>query len=221
PDVGPTPCLAAGHVTFASFSIPAKLDAAAVGLWGRLLERVPGSMLLVVTNGLADVPEELTARLVQQGIAPGRLRVSGSKPFREYLASHGEVDIVLDTFPFTGGTTSCHALWMGVPVVSLAGETATSRGGASLLHAIGLGELVAHSEETFLDIASALALDTARLATMRAGMRERMRGSPLMDAPRFARNLEAAYRDMWRTWCAGRPPSFAVRLAARLRQLIG
>jgi predicted O-linked N-acetylglucosamine transferase (SPINDLY family) len=212
PAVGPAPCLAAGHVTFGSFSIPAKLDGAAIAAWGRLLERVPGSRLLVATNGLADVPDEFRERLVRQGIPRERLRVVGTQPFQAYLALHGEVDIVLDTFPFTGGTTSCHALWMGVPVVSLAGETATSRGGASLLHAVGLGELVAHDAEQYVDIAAGLALDPARLASLRAGMRERLRASALMDAPRFTRNLEAAYRGMWRAWCAQRPGGLLRRI---------
>ena len=201
PTVAPAPCLASGYVTFASFSIPAKLDAAALTVWGRLLERVPGSRLMVVANGLADVPGDFAARIARHGIPRERLRVLGSQPFHDYLSQHGEADIVLDTFPFTGGTTSCHALWMGVPVVSLAGETATSRGGASLLHATGLDELLARDESEYLDIAAALALDTARLSALRAGMRERLRASPLLDAARFTRQIEARYRDMWQAWC--------------------
>ena len=108
---------------------------------------------------------------------------------------------MLDTFPHTGGTTTCDALWMGAPVVTLAGETATSRGGASLLHAVGLDELVAHTPEEYLDIATTLARDPHRLAALRAGMRKRMAASPLLDEVQFTRNLESAYRTMWRTWC--------------------
>ena len=131
---------------------------------------------------------------------------------------HGQADVMLDTFPFTGGTTTCHALWMGVPVISLVGNTATSRGGASLLHAVGLSELVAQSPDQYIDIACGLAQDAARLASLRAGMRERMRASALMDAQRFTRNLESAYRQMWQTWCAGESNrSFFGRIVAGFR----
>jgi protein O-GlcNAc transferase len=218
PAVAPPPSVKSGQVTFAVFSNPAKIGAEVIELWSRLLARVSESRLLVIANGLASVPEDFVARFVRHGIAAERLRVLGTRPFREYLAMHGQVDLMLDTFPFTGGTTTCHALWMGVPVVSLVGDTATSRGGASLLHAVGLGELVAQTPEQYVDIACALAQDAARLATLRAGLRERMRASALMDAPRFTRNLEAAYRDMWRSWCAEQSKrSLFGRIVAGLR----
>ena len=119
----------------------------------------------------------------------------------EFRRGSSDLDIILDTFPYTGGTTTCHALWMGVPVVSLTGNTATSRGGASLLHAAGLDELVADTPDEYLELAAALAHDRPRLAALRAGMRDRMMASPLMDAERFTRNLEEAYRAMWVSWC--------------------
>ena len=218
PEVAPLPSLKTGQVTFAVFSNPAKIGAEAIELWSRLLARVAGSRLLVIANGLASVPEDFVARFVHHGIEKERLRVLGSRPLREYLAMHGQADLMLDTFPFTGGTTTCHALWMGVPVVSLVGATATSRGGASLLHAVGLGELVAQTPEQYLEIASGLVGDPARLAALRAGLRERMRGSALMDAQRFTRNLESAYRLMWRSWCAAQSKrSFFGRVMAGLR----
>jgi protein O-GlcNAc transferase len=114
------------------------------------------------------------------------------------------VDVILDTFPYTGGTTTCHALWMGIPVVSLVGDAAPSRGGASLLGSVGLGELVADTPRQYLDKACSLASDSARLSTLRAEMRARLSASPLLDAARFARNLEQAYRSMWRNWCRNR-----------------
>jgi predicted O-linked N-acetylglucosamine transferase (SPINDLY family) len=117
---------------------------------------------------------------------------------------HNSVDVVLDTFPYTGGTTTCHALWMGVPVVSLAGVTATSRGGASLLQAVGLPELIAADEQGYIDIAAGLANDRARHANIFTGLRERMRSSPVTDGSAFTRRLEDAYRAMWRAWCEGR-----------------
>ena len=205
PEVAPPPCVASGRVTFASFTNPAKIGRTTIELWARLLERLPGSRLLVVGATLISIPDEYLERFTRAGIAPGRLQVLGAKPFLEYLALHGAADIVLDTFPYSGGTTTCHALWMGVPVVTLAGETAASRGGASLLHAVGLGQLVAQTPEQYLDIAAALAADPKRLAALRAGMRRRMSASPLMDEERFTRNLEKAYRKMWRTWCAKQP----------------
>jgi predicted O-linked N-acetylglucosamine transferase (SPINDLY family) len=119
-----------------------------------------------------------------------------------YLAKHHEIDVALDPLPYCGGTTSCDALWMGVPVVTLAGETAVSRAGMTLLNQVGLAELVAHTPEEYLRIAAGLAGDPARLGHIRAGLRQRMTGSPLMDAARFARGFEAAFREMWRAWCA-------------------
>jgi predicted O-linked N-acetylglucosamine transferase (SPINDLY family) len=112
---------------------------------------------------------------------------------------------VLDPFPYNGHTTSLDALWMGVPVVSLAGKTRVSRGGLSILSNLGLPELVAVTEEEYVEIATRLANDLPRLAAWRATLRPRMEASVLMDAPRFARQIEAAYRARWRQWCAGRP----------------
>ncbi|MGB7542861.1 MAG: hypothetical protein WBM28_12710, partial [Burkholderiales bacterium] len=138
------------------------------------------------------------------GVAVERIELQDVRPFRDYLALHGAADVMLDTFPYTGGTTTCHSLWMGVPVVSLVGDTAPSRGGASVLDVIGLGELVAQTSEEYLDIAAGLANDPARVAALRSGMRARMAASALMDAERFTRNLEEAYRFMWQSWCKRR-----------------
>jgi protein O-GlcNAc transferase len=115
-----------------------------------------------------------------------------------YMDAYRPQDMILDTFPYNGHMTTCDALWMGVPVISLAGEMPVSRGGLSLLSNIGLQELVAFSGEDYVRIAVALARDLPRLAALRAGLRARMRASPLMDAPRFARSVEAAFRKMWR-----------------------
>ncbi|HWY88037.1 MAG TPA: hypothetical protein VNX28_14995, partial [Gemmataceae bacterium] len=122
------------------------------------------------------------------------------------------IDVALDPFPYGGGTTTCDALWMGVPVVSLAGQTAVGRGGLSLLSNIGLVDLVANDVEQYIRIAVELAADLPRLRALRAGLRERLQRSPLMDAPRFARNIEKAFRDMWHRWC-GRPVSPVVERA--------
>lgn len=204
PQVVEPPSASTGYVTFGSFSNLAKIGPPVIALWSRLLARVPDSRLLIAWRGLASIRDEYRARFARHGVAPEQIELSDRLPFQDYLARHGATDIVLDTFPYTGGTTTCHTLWMGVPVVTLTGDTATSRGGASLLSAIGLGKLVAETPDEYLDIAAALAQDRRRLAELRAGMRDRMAASPLMDAKRFTRNLEEAYRAMWLRWCAGK-----------------
>jgi protein O-GlcNAc transferase len=201
PAVSPPPLVESGYVTFASFANLAKVGDGMVNLWSRLLERVPRSRLMLVRKGADVAAADYGARFAERGISPERVAFMASRPFGEYLALHGAVDVVLDTYPYSGGTTTCHALWMGVPVVTLAGATAPSRSGASLLGVTGLGALVASSPERYIDIAAGLAGDVPRLAELRAGMRARVLASPLVDAERFARNLEAAYRGMWRDWC--------------------
>jgi protein O-GlcNAc transferase len=203
PDTLPRSGTSAGMVTFGVFSVPAKINDQLIELWSRLLARLPRSRLFIGSGGLSSIPAQFRARLARADIDERRLEIFPSRPFGDYLALHNSVDVMLDTFPYTGGTTTCHALWMGVPVVSLVGNTATSRGGASLLHAVGLPELVAETPDQYLDIAAGLAEHPRRLASLRAGMRERMRSSPLMDAVRFTRHLEQACRKMWQTWCDG------------------
>jgi protein O-GlcNAc transferase len=204
PEVAPSPCGRAGQVTFAAFANPAKFSEPLLKLWAHLLERVPNSRLLVVPATFRSIPADYATRFVRAGIPPARMELRASLPAREYFAMHGTVDLILDTHPYSGGTTTCHAFWMGVPVVTLAGNTASSRGGASLLHAVGLGELIAETPEQYVDIAAMLAADRERLARLRAALRERMRASPLMDGRRFALNLERAYRGMWQAWCESR-----------------
>ena len=121
----------------------------------------------------------------------------------EYLRLYQQIDLGLDPFPYNGITTTCDALWMGVPVITLPGAVPASRASLSLLSSIGLGELAASSDQDYVRIAAELAADLTRLAALRAGLRSRMQASPLMDAPRFARNVETAYRAMWERWCAG------------------
>ncbi len=201
PGVTERPLTAPGRVVFSAFTNPSKITRELIGLWSTLLARVPDANLLLVGQGLVSIAGEFRAHFARHGIAAERIGFHGQKPFPEYLALHGEVDIMLDTFPYTGGTTSCHALWMGVPLVTLTGETSTSRGGASLLNTIGLPDLVADSPERYLEIAENLANDAASLRKLRAGLRARMLASPLMDVPEFTRSLERAFRSMWQSWC--------------------
>ncbi len=168
----------------------------------QLLRAMPKSRLILHAHQ-GSHRQRVWDMLQQGGIDPRRLKFTDKVPLQEYFAQHGQIDIGLDPFPFAGGTTTCDALWMGVPVVTLAGQTAVGRGGASILTNIGLPELIATTPQQYLQIAESVAGDLPRLAELRRTLRPRMQASPLMDAPRFARNVEAAYRQMWRNWCQG------------------
>ena len=198
---GPLPAAGRGQVTFGCLNNFCKVSAAALGAWGRLLREVPGSRLLLHAYGGSHRGRVLE-RLKREGIAAERVDFAEFLPAEKYFELHRQIDIALDTFPYGGGTTTCDALWMGVPVVSLAGERAVGRGGLSILSNIGLPELVGRTEEEYVRIGAGLAGDLRRLAELRGTLRGRMEKSPLMDAARFARNVEAAYRQMWRAWCA-------------------
>jgi predicted O-linked N-acetylglucosamine transferase (SPINDLY family) len=196
--------LAEGPVTFGCFNNLAKVTEPMLRLWAKILAAVPGSRLLLKARALAteSVQARVRAILAQEGIAPERVELGGWRmTAREHLALYNRVAIALDPFPYQGTTTTCEALWMGVPVVSLAGQTHVSRVGVSLLHNVGLPELIGQNAEEYVRIAVALAQDRRRLEELRAGLRERMRQSPLLDWSSFARHMEAAYRQMWRTWC--------------------
>ena len=158
---------------------------------------------LLVSVASSDAGGTVRERLESYGIPSDRLVVADkTRTRREYLMRFNEIDVALDTWPFNGITTTCDGLWMGVPCVSLAGDTSVSRAGKSILHAAGLGELASETPEGFVAAASKLAGDLDHLRELRRSMRRRLLASPLMDHHGFARNLEAAYRRMWRTWCA-------------------
>jgi protein O-GlcNAc transferase len=203
PAPGQPPCLTTGVVTFGSFNNPAKLSGATLDLWARLLARLPTARLLLKGKPFAEAATRAIYldRLAERGVAADRIELVGWLPEREHLALYDRVDIALDPFPYNGTTTTCEALWMGVPVVTLRGDRHAARVGASLLTQIGLSDLIADSPEAYMEIAVALAGDLARLADLRRSLRPRMAASPLCDAPAFARKVEAAYRTMWRRWC--------------------
>ena len=146
--------------------------------------------------------ERTHALFATHGIAQAQVELVAPCPWPEYIRLFERTDLALDAYPCNGMTTTCHALWMGVPVVTRAGTSALSRAGGSVLHAIGLSDWVAQTAEEYIRIAEEQAGDLPRLAEMRATLRPRMEASPLMDAPRFARNIEEAYRSMWQQWCA-------------------
>ena len=205
PPVASLPADSAGHITFGSFNTLAKLTPRCMAMWSRLLQSVAGSRLVLKALSLrsSEVVAIVTNAFAAQGIAPERLDLLAHKASHtDHMASYGQVDIGLDTFPYHGTTTTCEALYMGVPVVALAGDSHLSRVGVSLLNNVGLGELVAQTEERYIEIAAGLAGDMAKLRALRGGLRQRMAASPLLDAARFTSNLETAYRTMWRSWCS-------------------
>jgi predicted O-linked N-acetylglucosamine transferase (SPINDLY family) len=201
PAVGPLPAVANGYVTFGCLNNFCKVNVVVLRLWAKVLHAVPASRLLLLAP-LGTARSKVLQLLEQEGIAPQRLEFVPHQPRRQYLESYQRMDLGLDTFPYNGHTTSLDSIWMGVPVITRAGQTAVGRGGVSLLSNLGLPELVAHSAEEYVRIAAALANDLPRLTDLRATLRQRMERSPLMAAPRFARNMEEAYRQMWRQWCA-------------------
>jgi predicted O-linked N-acetylglucosamine transferase (SPINDLY family) len=205
PAVAPLPAAERGQLTFGCFNTINKLSAPAIALWAEVLRAVPESRLLLKNRrfSLADAREAIAQRFLRHGIAAARLELLGHVEEAEgHLATYGQVDIALDPFPYNGTTTSCEAMWMGVPVLTLRGDRFIARVGESLLRSIGLDEWVATDGEDFVRRARELSADLPALAQLRAGLRQRMAASPLMDAPRFAGNFEAALRGMWQNWCA-------------------
>lgn len=203
PQVNRPPVESAGHLTFGSFNAVTKITSQVAALWSRVLLALPGARLLIATVPSAAARERLCGIFEGYGIRDDRIEFYPRLPKDEFLRLHHRADIALDPFPFNGTTTTCHSLWMGLPVVTLAGTTHVARVGASMLTNIGLSEFVAKSEEQYADIALRLALDPPRLAELRSNLRERMLASPLMDAVSFAHALESRYREAWRIWCAG------------------
>jgi predicted O-linked N-acetylglucosamine transferase (SPINDLY family) len=205
PPVQPTPALASGQVTLGSFNKFAKMSDRSVALWSRLLGARPGFTLLLKDAAYSDaeVRERTFARFAAHGVAPGRLRLVGRLAEKTaHLAMYGDVDIALDTYPYCGVTTTCEALWMGVPVVSLVGDAFVSRMGATLLHAIGQPQWAVADEDAFVARVLELAADLGRLNDLRLGLRAQMDGSALRQEAVFTRHLEDTYRRLWHDWCA-------------------
>lgn len=201
--VAPLPALADGHITFGCFNNLAKMNDAVVTLWARVLQAVPGSRLFLKTEqlGVATVRQSVVERFAIHGIDAGRLILEGAAPRAELLAAYHRVDIALDPFSYPGGTTSVEALWMGVPVLTLAGERFLSHIGESILQNAGLPEWIAVNADDYVARAVSHAGNLQRLATLRSGLRQQVLASPLFDALRFARHFEAALRGMWQNWC--------------------
>jgi predicted O-linked N-acetylglucosamine transferase (SPINDLY family) len=198
--VNELPALTSNRITLGCLNSFCKINEPTLSLWAQILNRVPDSSLLMVApEGTAR--ERTLDRFRKDGIVPERIQFVARQPVADYLRTYHRIDIALDPLRYNGGTTTCDALWMGVPVITLAGSTAMGRAGVSILTNAGLHELIAHSPQDYVQIAAALALDLPRLATLRNTMRPRISDAPLLDTASFVRSIESAYRQAWRTWC--------------------
>jgi protein O-GlcNAc transferase len=197
--VGRLPMLEHPCITFACFNKLNKINAAVAALWSRVLHAVPDSRLLLKAKELNDVALQRSTieRFVVHGVAAQRILVERPTTREDYLTCYNRVDIALDPFPYPGGTTTVEALWMGVPVLSRCGDRFLSHAGESLLATVGLDEWVARDDDDYVLKASAFAMDSVRLAALRAALRARLLASPLCDAPRFANHLNAVFKGMW------------------------
>ncbi|MFZ1374988.1 MAG: tetratricopeptide repeat protein [Geothrix sp.] len=199
PDIERPPSIQNGFITFGSFNHSSKLSEHSVQLWARLMCELPDSRLFLKARGFSDtgVCDRYRGQFLLAGIEPSRLTFSGllSDP-ADHLASYGRVDIALDTFPYNGTTTTCEALWMGVPVLNRTGGLHAARVGKSILTSIGLVEFACESDEAFLSRGRALATDPVGLAALRSGLRQKISCSPVCDCSGFVANLEAAYQRM-------------------------
>jgi predicted O-linked N-acetylglucosamine transferase (SPINDLY family) len=196
PAPAPAPALKNGFITFGCLNNFAKVSPVALDLWATILVAVPKSRLIIHASPGAHL-NDIARRMERAGVEASRVLFIGKQPWAAYMQTYAEIDIALDPFPYAGGITTCDALWMGVPAVTLSGETAVGRGGRSILSNLGLMELIAFSPDQYARIAIDLAQDRDRITDLRDRMQDRMLASPLMDAPRFARDMEAAYRQMW------------------------
>lgn len=199
-----TPALHNGYITFGSFNALPKITSQVIGLWARTLINLPTSRMLLKAAGFenAATRDRFLNMFDLHGVAPSRISFMGKDAsFEEHLVRYHEVDIGLDPFPYNGTTTTLEAMWMGVPIVTLRGDRHATRVGASLLANVALGDLIATSEDMYMQIASGLASDIATLDGLRTELRGRLTNSTLVDSGRLAKEIESVYRQMWRVWC--------------------
>jgi len=197
------PCVNNGYVTFGSFNQTVKLSQTVRRLWAEILRQLPNARLTVAGVHQQRAREDLTRDLVNLGVAMNRVDILPFMSLQDYYQQYDAVDIALDTTPYSGGTTTLDALWMGVPVLTVPGERSSSRSAASILKTAGLTDWIAASPEEYMRHAVQFARDTQGIVELRKTLRARVRQSPLMDEPRFARDMENLYRNMWRNWCKG------------------
>jgi predicted O-linked N-acetylglucosamine transferase (SPINDLY family) len=198
---GTPPCLKNGYLTFGSFNQALKISHATRRLWAEILERVPDCRLVILGVGTGRAEAELLADLAREKADRARITIRPYVSLEDYFRSFDAVDVALDTTPYSGGTTTLDALWMGVPVITVPGSRPSSRSAASILTTAGLAEWVAPTSEDYVRLAVESSRDRALLAGLRGSLRAKLQRSPLMDEERFVRDLEAVYREMWRRWC--------------------
>lgn len=201
PPVAPLPASSGQGVTFGSFNKIPKVTPQMLSLWAEILRAVTGSRMLIVAKSSRGLEDYVRDVFAQHGVAGERVEFSGWRPRHDYLRLMDRVDVALATYPFNGHTTTCDALWQGLPVVSLAGETYVSRYGSSALVTLDRREWVAETPQAYAEIAVRLASDLGQLAEIRRTLRDSMRRSALLDGRQFTGHLEAAYRQMWADWC--------------------
>ncbi|MBW8015686.1 MAG: hypothetical protein FVQ82_05830 [Planctomycetes bacterium] len=203
PDVAASPVIENGYITFGMFSNPTKLTPKVAGLWARIMQNTKGSRLKMISKGTQN--EKLASIFLKvledAGISRDRVNIRGKMPMGQYLSEYGKVDIILDTFPYNGGVTTCDAFWMGVPIVSLVGEHHFSRVGLSLLTSVGLEFFAAKTEDEYVAKASVLAGKPEALASIRVQLRQRMLASATCNMQLQTKSIENAYRQMWHRWC--------------------
>ena len=204
PAVGPLPASKNSYLRFGSFNNLAKITPEVIQVWAQVLDRVPSSRLVLKYQGLGveSVCRRYRGLFSASGVDPSRVELTPPSTYAEYLSAYSDIDIALDPFPFGGGITTCDALWMGVPVIACPGETFASRHSLSHLSSAGLTETIASTLDEYVELAVSLAGDLSRLASLRAGLRERIAASPLCDGEHFAASLMPVLRETWREWCA-------------------
>ena len=199
PETVELPAKKNGFITFGCFNNSTKINDQLLDIWARILVRVPKSKLVLKYSGM-DSPlnkERILSRLSNCGIDNSRIIIEGKSPHAELLERYNDVDIALDTYPYSGCTTTCESLWMGVPVVTCPGETFSGRHTLSLLSNVGLPRAIAKDFDDYVEVAVSIAEDIDGLACVRAGLREQMAKSPPCDGPRFARGFSAVMRNVW------------------------
>nr|CRH07064.1 putative GT41 : related to UDP-GlcNAc : protein O-b-N-acetylglucosaminyltransferase [Candidatus Magnetococcus massalia] len=203
PEVAPTPMAKNGHITFGCFNNLAKLNEPVVVLWSELLQQIPDSRLLIRTYALNDAStrERYIKLFAHHGVATERLMLHGGLPHKELLDAYGEMDIALDPFPYSGGLTTIEALWMGVPVIALAGDRMAGRHSVAHLNAAQLGDWVVQSPEAYIALAKAWAAKPQELASLRQAVRPRMQHGPTADWQGYTRHMEGEMRRLWQRWC--------------------
>lgn len=207
--VMPAPALKNGYLSFASFNAFGKINRQVWTLWGQLLQSIPTALLYVATGGKDDdekLNEQVRATCADCGVPLDQLKLVGRKPLKAYFEFHQEIDIVLDSFPYTGATVTAHALWMGVPVITLSGPSPIHRSATSMLTSVGLADFAAKTHDEYIDIAKKWAADIDGLAAIRRQLRDTMKASPLMDGQRVTLDLEKKLRTVWADWCKSQKP---------------